>query len=112
MLISDRITTDGKTFDGGVTRAESVPVYTVAVSNADQSLIWNYACWSTGGVRQWPVTFSYADGPRRQEENPRGAQEKGQTEVLASKFVIADEATAETQLTYTPPAPGRYSTWN
>jgi uncharacterized membrane protein len=114
VLISDGITTDGEKLSTAArhARQKSVPVYTVAVGNADPVVdleLHNVLVDEVAFVND-PVTFSYTlTGHGLAGKKTRVVlKKKGQTDVLASQDVtVADEGRPQKlELTYTPPAAG------
>jgi len=114
VLISDGITTDGEKLSTAarVARQKSVPVYTVAVGNADPVIdleLHNVLVDEVAFVND-PVTFSYTlTGHGLAGKKTRVVlKKKGQKDALASQEVtVADEGRPQKlELTYTPPAPG------
>ena len=114
VLISDGITTDGEKLSAAArhARQKSVPVFTVAVGNADPVIdleLHNVLVDEVAFVND-PVTFSYTlTGHGLAGKKTRVVLKKqGQTEVLASQdvTVAAEGRPQKLELTYTPPAAG------
>jgi len=116
ILISDGITTDGEKLPAAArhARQKSVPLYTIALGNADPVLdleLHNVLADDVAFVND-PVTFSYTlTGHGLAGKKTRVViRKKGESQVLASQEVtVGDEGKPQKlELTYTPKAAGDY----